>query len=56
VPDKTFALIYRTVIGQATTLAYLDTFLILAAISAVMFVLSFTLKKNELGGHRVMAE
>jgi len=54
--NKTYALIYRTVIGQATTLAYLDTFLILAAISAVMFVLSFTLKKNELGGHRVMAE
>ena len=56
VPDKTFALIYRTVIGQATTLAYLDTFLILSVISAILFVLSFTLKKNELGGHRVMAE
>jgi DHA2 family multidrug resistance protein len=54
--NKTYALIYRTVIGQATTLAYLDTFLILSIISAVMFVLSFTLKKNELGGHRVMAE
>ncbi len=53
---KSYALIYRTVIGQATTLAYLDTFLVLAGISAVMFVLSFTLKKNELGGHRVMAE
>jgi hypothetical protein len=37
-------------------LAYLDTFLILSVISAIMFVLSFTLKKNELGGHRVMAE
>ena len=54
--NKTYALIYRTVIGQATTLAYLDTFLILSIISAVMFVLSFTLKKNDLGGHRVMAE
>jgi DHA2 family multidrug resistance protein len=54
--NKTYALIYRTVIGQATTLAYLDTFLVLAAISAIMFVLSFTLKRNELGGHRVMAE
>jgi DHA2 family multidrug resistance protein len=54
--NKTYALLYRTVIGQATTLAYLDTFLILAVISAVMFVLSFTLKKNELDGHRVMAE
>jgi len=54
--NKSYALIYRTVIGQATTLAYLDTFLILSIISAIMFALSFTLKKNDLGGHRVMAE
>lgn len=54
--DRSYALIYRTVIGQATTLAYLDTFLVLAAIAAIMFGLSFTLKKNELGGHRVMVE
>ena len=53
---KTYALIYRTVIGQATTLAYLDTFLVLSGIAAIMFVLSFTLKKNELGGHRIMVE
>jgi len=53
--NKSYALIYRTVIGQATTLAYLDTFLVLSGIAAVMFVLSFTLKKNELGG-RVMVE
>ena len=53
---ETYALIYRTVIGQATTLAYLDTFLILSIIAAVMFVLSFALKKNELGGDRVMVE
>jgi hypothetical protein len=37
-------------------LAYLDTFLILSVISAVMFLLSFTLRRNELGGHSVMAE
>jgi DHA2 family multidrug resistance protein len=54
--NKTYALIYRSVIGQATTLAYIDTFLVLSGIAAVMFVLSFTLKKNELGGHRVMVE
>jgi DHA2 family multidrug resistance protein len=54
--NKAYALVYRTVIGQATTLAYLDTFLVLAGIAAVMFVLSFTLKKNELGGPRPMAE
>ena len=54
--NKAYALIYQTLIGQATTLAYLDTFLVLAGISGIMFVLSFTLKKNELGGHRVMVE
>jgi len=54
--NKTYALIYRSVIGQATTLAYLDTFLVLSGIAAVMFVLSFTLRRNELGGHRVMVE
>jgi DHA2 family multidrug resistance protein len=54
--NKTYALIYRAVIGQATTLAYVDTFLVLSGIAALMFLISFTLKKNELGGHRVMAE
>jgi hypothetical protein len=44
------------VIGQATTLAYLDAFLVLSGIAAVMFALSFTLKKTELGGPRPMAE
>jgi hypothetical protein len=31
-------LIYQTVIIQATTLAYVDTFLVLAMIAAIMFV------------------
>ena len=44
------------VIIQATTLAYVDAFIFLAAIAATMFVLSFALKKNELGRLGVMAE
>jgi DHA2 family multidrug resistance protein len=51
-----YALIYRTVIAQATTLAYVDTYILLGTIAVVMFVLSFFLKKNELGGHRPIAE
>ena len=47
---EAYALIYRTVIVQATTLAYVDTFLVLAGMAAIMFVLSFALKKNEPGG------
>jgi MFS transporter, DHA2 family, multidrug resistance protein len=44
------ARIYRQTIAQATTLAYIDTFSILAVAAAIMFLLSFALKKNEPGG------
>lgn len=42
--------IYRETVAQATTLAYIDTFAILAVVAGIMFVLSFFLKKNEPGG------
>ncbi|HUO25807.1 MAG TPA: DHA2 family efflux MFS transporter permease subunit [Candidatus Aquilonibacter sp.] len=51
-----YALLYRDLIGQATVLAYLDTFLVLAAASSVMFVLSFVLKKNKPGSAGVVME
>src|SRR3974390_785845 len=51
-----YAIIYRTVIAQATTLAYVDTYILLGTIAVGMFALSFFLKKNELGGHRPLAE
>ncbi|HXJ96399.1 MAG TPA: DHA2 family efflux MFS transporter permease subunit [Terriglobia bacterium] len=54
--QKAYGLVYQALIGQATTLAYIDTFGILAAGAAIMFVLSFFLKKNELGGGRVVME
>jgi DHA2 family multidrug resistance protein len=41
---------YRATIAQATTLAYIDTYSVLAMGAAIMFLLSFFLKKNELGG------
>jgi DHA2 family multidrug resistance protein len=34
---------------QAATLAYVDTFKVLAVASAIMFLLAFTLKRNEPG-------
>ena len=52
---KAYASIYRMVQAQATTLAYIDTFMVLAVISAIMFVLSFVLKKNDPGGGGEMA-
>ena len=51
-----YGLLYRTVISQATTLAYIDTFWVLAIGAAIMFVLSFALKKNEPGGGRVVMD
>ena len=53
---KAYGLLYQTVIAQATTLAYIDTYLVLAIGAAVMFVLSFSLKKNQPGAGRVVVE
>jgi MFS transporter, DHA2 family, multidrug resistance protein len=50
------AIIFRNVIAQATTLAYLDTFLYLAVASGIMFFLAFALRKNQPGVRRITAE
>ena len=42
-----YALIYQQVQAQAATVSYIDTFMVLAVLSAIMFVLSFFLKKND---------
>jgi len=39
--------IYQSVLAQAASLAYIDTFMVLAVVSAIMFFLAFTLKKND---------
>ena len=46
---QAIARLYAQVNRQAHTLAYLDTFWVLAVFSAVMFVLAFFLKKNAPG-------
>ena len=53
---QAYALIYRTVIAQASTLAYIDTFFVLTAGAAIMFFLSFALRKNDPSGRRVVME
>jgi len=53
---QAYALVFRSVIAQATTLAYVDTFMVLAVGAAVMFVLSFALKKNQPGARRLVVE
>jgi DHA2 family multidrug resistance protein len=48
--SQAYARIYRNVQQQATTLAYIDTYMVLCVGAALMFFLSFLLKKNPLGG------
>lgn len=47
---RALAQIYRALQAQSTSLAYIDTFMVLAVVAAIMIFLSFTLKKNNLGG------
>ncbi len=45
-----YARIYQGLQAQAATLSYIDTFMVLSVISAIMFFLSFLLGKNDPGG------
>jgi DHA2 family multidrug resistance protein len=45
-----YARIYRSLQAQAASLAYIDTFKVLAVGAAIMFFLSFVLKRNDPGG------
>jgi MFS transporter, DHA2 family, multidrug resistance protein len=45
-----YALVYQQVQAQAGALSYIDTFMVLAVMSGIMFFLSFFLKKNDPGG------
>jgi DHA2 family multidrug resistance protein len=47
--SRAYGSLYRSALQQATTLAYIDTFWLLGMAAAIMFGLSFTLKKNEVG-------
>jgi MFS transporter, DHA2 family, multidrug resistance protein len=53
---RAYASIYQSLQAQAATLAYIDTFMVLAIASAIMFLLTFVLKKNDPGGGGVIAE
>ncbi len=47
---QAYARIYQGLQGQAASLAYIDTFMVLAVVAAIMFFLAFALKKNDPGG------
>ncbi len=44
-----YAQIYQSMLAQAQTLSYIDTFLVLAVGAAIMFVLTFLIRKNDPG-------
>ena len=48
--SQAYGRVYRALIGQATTLAYIDTFWVLCVGAGIMFLLSFALRKNQPGG------
>jgi DHA2 family multidrug resistance protein len=45
-----YARIYQSLQAQAASLAYIDTFMVLSVGAAIMFCLSFMLRKNDPGG------
>jgi DHA2 family multidrug resistance protein len=47
---QAYARIYQAIQAQAGSLAYVDTFMVLAAGAAIMFFLAFILRKNDPGG------
>jgi DHA2 family multidrug resistance protein len=53
---RAYARIYESLQAQAASLAYIDTFMVLAVGAAIMFVLSFALRKNDPGGGAVVME
>jgi DHA2 family multidrug resistance protein len=48
--SQSYGRLYQALIGQAMTLAYIDTFWVLCVGAGIMFLLSFALRKNEPGG------
>lgn len=48
-----YARIYQSLLQQSATLAYIDTYMVLCIGAAIMFFLSFALKRNNPGGGRM---
>jgi DHA2 family multidrug resistance protein len=53
---KAYSLVYQSLVGQASTLAYIDTYALLGIGAGIMFVFSFLLRRNQLGAGRVSME
>jgi len=47
---EAYGRLYRLLQVQSQTLAYIDTFMVLAILAGVMFLLAFIVRKNDPGG------
>jgi MFS transporter, DHA2 family, multidrug resistance protein len=54
--QQAYARIYRSLQDQAASLAYIDTFKVLAVGAVIMFLLAFVLKKNDPGGGHAIVD
>jgi len=53
---QAYGRIYQSMEVQSQTLAYIDTFKVLAVAAAIMFLLAFIVRKNDPAGGRVAVE
>jgi DHA2 family multidrug resistance protein len=53
---QAYGRIYQGLQVQSQTLAYIDTFMVLAVAAGIMFLISFIVRKNDLAGGRVVVE
>jgi DHA2 family multidrug resistance protein len=53
---QAYGRIYQSLLVQSQTLAYIDTFMVLAIAAGIMFVLAFIVRKNDPSGGHVVVE
>jgi MFS transporter, DHA2 family, multidrug resistance protein len=46
-PHQAYGLIYQSLQGQSETLAYIDTYMVLAVAASIMFLLAFVVRRND---------
>jgi len=53
---QAYGRLYRSLQVQSQTLAYVDTFMVLAIAAGIMFLLAFIVRRNDPGGGHIVAE
>jgi DHA2 family multidrug resistance protein len=53
---QAYGRLYQSLLLQSQTLAYIDTFMVLAIAAGIMFLLAFIVRKNDLSGGQITVE